>query len=157
MGQKTVLTNVQKKFLGLVLKEPYLNKEDLKVDFNFYPFPRIDKRSKWKGLTIDSLFDIAVNKIQTLSTNPRARDFVDLYFIFQQQEQPLTLKRLIEFAKIKFDWHIEPVQLGENFAKVITFQDFPKIYLPFERKTMTNFFLSLSRELKTEIFTNPTS
>lgn len=38
--------------------------EELKVDFNYYPFPRINKGKTFKGLDVDSLHDIAVNKVQ---------------------------------------------------------------------------------------------
>ena len=53
------------------------------IDFNYYPFPRINLGENWKGLAIDSLEDIAVNKVHTLFMKPRSRDFVDLYFILK--------------------------------------------------------------------------
>jgi predicted nucleotidyltransferase component of viral defense system len=223
MGQKTILTPVQREFLELVLKEPYLlenyywtggtvladfylhhrdsydidlftesqevhlpsiNKfvgitgtimktkrishtrflglhsyvfllrkgKKLKVDFNYYPFSRIDKRKNWHGLEVDSLLDIAVNKIHTISTKPRARDFVDVYFILKQKKEGLDLSQLIKLAKNKFDWHIEPTQLGENFTKVVTFKDYPKMLVPFSQKKMEEFFLDLAKSLKKEIF-----
>ena len=141
------------RFLGL---QSYLfsfaTQPDLKVDFNYYPFPRIDSRGKWKGLSIDSLLDIAVNKIHTVSIKPRARDYVDIYFILQQKDTDLRLSRLIQLAKVKFDWHIGPVQLGENFTKVITVKDLPKMLVPFNKKDMVEFFVTLAKDLKKEIF-----
>src|SRR3989344_5335581 len=44
----------------------YKDGEELKVDFNYYPFPRINKGKKYKNLEIDSLYDIAVNKVHTI-------------------------------------------------------------------------------------------
>lgn len=131
------------------------NKKTLKVDFNYYPFPRINRGKKWKGLAIDSLLDIAVNKLHTIAMKPRVRDFVDLYFLLNKEKQldeDLSIKSLHSLAKAKFDWHIEPIQLGENFAKVVTFKDFPKMLVPFDKKKMEDFFLTLARSLKKEIF-----
>ncbi len=131
----------------------FKNGDKLKVDFNFYPFARINLGKKWNDLSIDSLEDIAVNKIHTVSMKPRARDFVDLYFLLNGIGCPVySLSRLISYAKAKFDWHIEPVQLGENFAKVVTFSDFPKMLVPFKPEEMEEFFLKLAKGMKKEIF-----
>ncbi len=81
---------------------------------------------------------------------PRVRDFVDIYLILERQE--FTLERLVDLAKAKFDWHISPVQLGENFAKVVTFTDFPRMLIPFDRKEMEDFFLKLAKSLEKDIF-----
>jgi predicted nucleotidyltransferase component of viral defense system len=139
-----------RRFLGLHTYFLKLPKNDLKVDFNYYPFPRIDRGKKWKGLEIDSLQDIAVNKLHTISTKPRQRDFVDLYFIFKKQKY--SLKRLIILAKTKFDWHIDPIQLGQTFTQVVSLEDMPKMLVPFDKKKMENFFLKLAKNLDKEIF-----
>ena len=44
----------------------------------------IEAKKKIGGLAIDSLLDIAVNKIFTIYQKPRARDFIDLYFIIKE-------------------------------------------------------------------------
>lgn len=142
------------RFLGLhTFIFSFKGKQELKVDFNYYPFARIDKRRKWNGLSIDSLLDISVNKIHTASMKPRARDFVDLYFMMNTiKEEEFSLQNLIKLAKIKFDWHIEPAQLGENFAKVVTFSDFPKMLVPFDRNDMEAFFLKQAKSMEKDIF-----
>ena len=124
--------------------------EDFKVDFNYYPFPRIEKGKTWRGLAIDSLLDIAVNKIHTLYMKPRAREYVDIYFIIQNTQY--SLKDLIKFAKIKFDWHIEPLQLSRRFLEVISFKDYPKMLATFNKKKMQNFFIQEAQKLEKEIF-----
>ena len=55
-------------------------------------------------------------------------------------------------AKSKFDWHIDQIQLGENFAKVVTVKDLPKMLVPFDQKEMEKFFLDLAKKLKKDIF-----
>lgn len=138
-------------FLGLVsYKLIFKNKEELKVDFNYYPFPRIEKGKKYKNLAVDSIYDIAVNKIHTMFMRTRSRDFVDVYFIMKTIDYKLD--QLIRDAKVKFDWHIDRVTLASQFTKVKELQDLPKMLVPFNKKEMEDFFISLAKSLEKEIF-----
>jgi predicted nucleotidyltransferase component of viral defense system len=139
-------------FLGLVSHLlTYKDGETLKVDFNYYPFPRINKGKKYKGLKIDSVYDIAVNKLHTLFMRPRARDYIDLYFIMIKETYPL--EKLIIDAKAKFDWDIDRVNLASQFTRVRDFKDnYPKMLVPFDHKEMEAFFLSQAKKLEKEIF-----
>lgn len=137
-------------FMGLESFKLDYEHNMLKVDFNYYPFPRIDKGKKWKNIEIDSLLDIAINKVHTIYMKPRARDFIDLFFIMKTQEY--SLEYLIMQAKAKFDWHIDPIQLGYKFTFVLKKQDFPKMLIPFNPKEMEEFFLKLAKSLERKIF-----
>lgn len=140
-------------FLGLVsYKLVFKDNNQLKVDFNFYPFPRITKGKKYKHLEIDSVYDIAVNKVHTLFMKPRIRDYIDLYFIMKKFEY--SLNKLVLDAKAKFDWHIDPVTLESQFLRVKSFDqsDFPKMLVPFNKKDMAEFFLKLAKSLESDIF-----
>src|SRR3989338_6348253 len=65
------------KYLGLHSFYLFFSKQSyLKIDFNYYPFPRVGKGIKYKNISVDSLYDIAVNKVHTISMKPRARDFI---------------------------------------------------------------------------------
>lgn len=121
-----------------------------KIDFNFYPFPRIQKGKKFMKLNIDSLYDIAVNKIHTLFMNPRTRDYIDLYFILKEID--VSLEKLVIDAKAKFDWHIDPLLLGAKLKKSTQITDLPKILVPFDKKEMDNFFSNLAKSLESRIF-----
>jgi len=146
MGIKKI---IHKQFLGLHTYALFLPNRELKVDFNYYPFKRINKSSHWKKLEIDSLEDITANKIQTISTKARERDFVDLYFIYKKKR--FDLKKMIILAKTKFDWHIDPIQLGKAFMQVIDLHDVPQMLVPFDRNDMERFFLTLAKDLKKDI------
>ena len=138
-------------FLGLVsFVLEYSDGDKLKVDFNYYPFPRINLGLKFRGLDIDSLEDIAVNKVHTLFMRPRFRDYIDLYCIMNHTH--FDLQKLIINAKSKFDWHIDPVTLASQFARVKELKDFPKMLIPFDPKDMESFFLKLAKDLDKEIF-----
>lgn len=147
MGSKKI---IHKQFLGLHTYTLFLLNREINVDFNYYPFKRINVRNKWKKLEIDSLEDITANKIQTISTNARERDFVDLYFIYQKKQ--FDVKKMIILAKTKFDWHIDPIQLGKAFMQVVHLHDVPKMLVPFDRNEMEHFFLTLAKDLKKDIF-----
>ncbi|MDO9028085.1 MAG: nucleotidyl transferase AbiEii/AbiGii toxin family protein [Candidatus Roizmanbacteria bacterium] len=137
-------------FLGLESFEFEYTDIALKVDFNYYPFLRIDKGKKWKNIEIDSILDIAVNKVHTIYMKPRTRDYIDLFFIMKTQKY--SLEYLIKQAKAKFDWHIDPIQLGYKFMLAFKKQDFPKMLIPFNQKEMETFFLKLAKSLEGEIF-----
>ena len=142
-------------FLGLVSYHLiFRDGEKLKVDFNYYPFPRIEKGKKFKNLSIDSVYDIAVNKVHTLFMRPRMRDYVDLFFILNKENYPL--KKLIIDAKAKFDWDIDRVTLSSQFLRVKEFlkekKDFPKMLVPFSQKKMEDFYLFLAKSFEKEIF-----
>lgn len=145
-SKKTIYSN----YLGLHTYTLFLPKRELKVDFNYYPFKRIKVGQKWKGLSIDSLEDITANKIQTIATNARERDFVDLYFINKKKE--IDLKKMIILAKTKFDWHIDPIQLGKIFLGVDELHDVPKLLVPYNRNEMKNTFFEWAKKLEDDIF-----
>lgn len=152
-SQKILLKEIKKKqFLGLFSYTlAYRDNEKLKVDFNYYPFPLIDKGLKFKNIIINSLYDIAVDKVHTLFMKPRTRDYIDLYFIMKKENY--LLPRLILDAKAKFDWDIDKVNLGSQFSRVrdLKNEDFPKMVVPFERHDMESFFLKLAGSLKDQI------
>lgn len=122
----------------------------LKIDFNHYSQSRITVGIRWQGLEIDSLYEIAINKLQTLATSPRTRDYVDLYFILQNNNWPVGA--LMTDAAKKFPEKIDPLKLAKNFAKVSEYTDLPKMLMPFNQKSMEKFFLNLAKSLKNQIF-----
>ncbi len=141
--------------LGLVsYKLIFKDKKELKVDFNYYPFPRIAKGKKFKNLEVDSVYDIAANKIHTIFMKPRIRDYIDVYFILQREKY--NLNDLIINAKAKFDWDIDRVNLASQFIRIKDFlkekKDFPKMLVKFAPKEMEDFFLNLAKSLEREIF-----
>ena len=121
----------------------------LKVDFNYYPFPRIEKKLKYLKLEIDSMRDIAVNKLQTIATNPRTRDFIDLYFIIQKAGW--TVQELRKDARNKFDWYVDSIELGSKLMKVLEQEDYPRMLIPFGFKECLSFWLKEAGKLKKEI------
>lgn len=121
----------------------------LKTEFTFFPFPRIEKGEAQYGLSIDSLLDIAVNKLFTIYQRSAARDYIDLYFICK--ENKFEISDLIKKAKIKFDWHVDPLQLGTQFIKSAEAKDYPRMIVDIKQEEWQNFFLEKAKELRSEV------
>lgn len=128
----------------------HLDKEVIKTEFTYFPFPRIEAKKKIGGLAIDSLLDIAVNKIFTIYQKPRARDFIDLHFIIQKNKK-LTIADLVKKAKVKFDWHIDPLQLGAQFMQATVVKDYPRMIVKIDDEKWQGFFVGEAEKLKKEI------
>lgn len=117
----------------------------IKTEFTYFPFPRIEKAEKIGNLEIDSLLDIAVNKIFTIYQKPRSRDFIDLYFI--NQKTGWTIAELVKKAKIKFDFHVDLLQLGSQFLLAESVKDYPFMKIKINHQDWQNYFLAEAKEL----------
>lgn len=122
----------------------------LKVEFTYFPFKPIEKQKKVNNILIDNLIDIAVNKVFTVYQNPRGRDYYDLYFILNK-EKSLTIQKLIDFARIKFDTHIDYLQLGTNLSKVTRMFDDPIVKKKTNHKIIESYFLNQAKKIQSKI------
>lgn len=123
-----------------------INNEIIKTEFTYFPFPFIEKGKKLEELHIDSLIDIATNKLFTIYQKPRSRDFIDLYFILTEKGE-WSIDELISKARAKFDYHIDPLQLASQFVKAETLKDYPRMIKKLEPKTWQGFFIKEAKKL----------
>ncbi len=114
----------------------FKNKEVLRVDFGRYPHKRIEENNIIDGLKTDSLVDIAVNKLLTVTQRSTVKDFVDLYFLLEK----FTIWDIIQGVRIKFRMELEPYILASHFLKVEDFDYLPKMIKPVEIKDLKAFF-----------------
>ncbi len=126
------------------------DKKALKVDFNYYPFPRIARGTKFKNLEIESIYDIGVDKVHTVVLKPRARDFIDIYFIIREKGYEFT--DLLKQAKAKFDWDITLVELGSRLFEAAKMSDYPRMLKKIDHREWKDFFVQEARKLKKDIF-----
>lgn len=126
-----------------------LGDDVIKTEFTYFPFPRIEQKLKKNELFIDSLEDIAANKLFTIYQKPRSRDFIDLYLILQKTGQ--TLDDLIKKTSMKFDWHIDYLQLGSQFLLAETVKDYPRMIVDLESKAWQKFFLDQAKNFREKI------
>lgn len=128
----------------------YNNGYQLKVEFTYFPFPRIDTTKSVNGIQIDSLIDITVNKLFTVYQKPRGRDFYDLYSINEYEEY--DIKDIISHAKAKFDTNIDLLQLGRNIMLVKELKDDPLVVdQKYNYSEVVSFFENLASNFKQDI------
>jgi len=111
-------------------------KEECKVEFTKYPFKQLGQTANFEDAIIDSEFDIAVNKLITLTDRFDPKDFVDLYFLLQKY----PLKKLEEGVLSKFNTKLDPLTIGSSFAKVRNIQALPKMVKSLSVEELKEFF-----------------
>jgi len=121
------------------------NNSVLKTEFTYFPFPQIETPQKHGGIKINSILDIAVDKLFTIYQKPRSRDFMDLYMI--QQKYKFTTDELLKKARIKFDWNVDLIKLGSQFLLATELKDYPKLVQPLKESKWQNFFLKEAKKL----------
>lgn len=114
----------------------------IKVDFSYYPYKRVETVNRMDGIIIDSLLDIAINKLVTISQRTDVKDFVDLYFLLQK----FSLWDLIEGVKIKFQMEIEPFLLASDFLKVEDFTFLPRMIKPLKIEKLKAFYRQKAKD-----------
>ncbi|MDO8658258.1 MAG: nucleotidyl transferase AbiEii/AbiGii toxin family protein [Candidatus Levybacteria bacterium] len=115
----------------------------IKVDFNFYPYKRLEKGLFYKDFAIDSLLDIATNKLLTINQRTEVKDFVDLYFLLNS----FTLWDLIYGVEKKFGMEMDLMLIGMDFMKVENFEFMPKMIKPLTLPELQSFFKEKTIEL----------
>jgi len=129
----------------------FLNFADssLKIEFTYFPFPPIEKPLVYKNIRVNSILDIAVDKLFTIYQKPRSRDFMDLYMIIRKYG--FSLNDLVKKARLKFDWNVDPIKLGSQFLLVTELKDYPKLIKPLKEKDWQNYFLKEAKKLENKI------
>ncbi len=123
----------------------FKNGINFKIDFGYYPYPRVEKGIEYKTFTIDSLRDIATNKLFTLNQRTDVKDFVDLYFLLQNKYTVWDLFYSLEVKFKQFDLDI--VILSEDLLKVEDFNLLPKMIKPLTLEGLKKFFRQKAIEL----------
>jgi len=119
-----------------------------RVDFAFYPFDPVGRRTRWRGLVVESLEDMTVNKLQAVLTRNQPRDFVDLYFLLR--EGPLRdLGELLDLVRAKFDTASHPVGLAARLLIARELRELPRMLRRVTKAELAAFFELRARELVT--------
>lgn len=123
---------------------------NFKVDFAHYPHRRVEKSSvSYKDLAVDSLRDIATNKLLTVNQRTDVKDFVDLYFLLKKH---FTIWDLFYSAEIKFTRMIvERYLTAQDFLKVDEFAILPRMVNKLTLVELKTFFRDLAQKLAREV------
>jgi len=120
-------------------------KEPVKVDFGYYPYKLIEAGTKINGMRVDSLRDIATNKLFTVNQRKDVKDFVDLYFLLDDKYTFWDLLYGLEDKFSKVD--IDLVLLAEDFLNVDNFTVLPRMIKLLKLPDLQKFFRKLAIEV----------
>lgn len=115
----------------------------IKVDFGYYPHPRLKKGEKLQGVEVDSLVDISANKITTILQRTEVKDFVDLFFLLKKY----TIWDLLHWSQEKFKIEIDLVWLASGFVKAEKFENMPKMLVPLDLSELQAFYKDLAKKI----------
>lgn len=122
------------------------NFADIKFSLFYYRYPLIGKLSKFSGVNVASLPDIAAMKINAISDRGLKRDFVDLYFICQR----IPLQKILECCDIKYKnlktlfVHIKKSLIYFTDAEG---QEMPEMLVPISWGEIKEFFVEEDKKL----------
>ena len=104
----------------------HIGDDVIKTEFTYFPFAPIEKGPAAGSLRIESLLDIAANKVFTIYQKPRARDFIDLYCILRAHVE-WSIRDCMQKAQIKFDHYLDPLQMSAQLLKAEEATDLPRM------------------------------
>lgn len=128
----------------------YDDGESLKADFNEYDYPQVEQGTVFGKLRIDSMYDIAINKLESMCNRSKARDYVDLYMLISQDI--FSLEQLMIRVPEKFGYNWTIPQYIRAFCAVQEVTDYPTMLVPFDKNKMIDFFLRQAKKLGKKIF-----
>lgn len=79
---------------------------EIRLDFASYNYKPLRKRSRWRGVPIDSLDDIAANKAVALMDRNDPKDVFDLCLLIIKKGY--TVKKILKLARKKFSLVFSP-------------------------------------------------
>lgn len=141
----------RRQLMGLYVYQIFFKTgKSLKIDFNHFVFDQLEAGRKVKNLKIASLWDITIDKLYTILTNPRGRDYIDLYFAVKEQD--CNMDQLISALREKYEFEIDNINMLSQFVRVKDFSDIPKLLVKFKKKEIEEFFLKMADHLEAKIF-----
>jgi predicted nucleotidyltransferase component of viral defense system len=118
------------------------------VDFVEFPFEPIEptRLVPELSLRVESLLDIAVNKVHALTDRTEAKDFIDLYVLLHHHPT-WRWEALLKWVRLKFDLHIDPLAFAHQLAQVDTLNAWPRLTRQLSLSTLRRFFLEAAKQL----------
>lgn len=118
-----------------------------------FRFEEVKEFEGFPGLNVDSLVDIACNKLLALFGRATLRDFIDIYFLIEKER--FSPEELMDKAKVK-DPGFDLYWLGVAFERINSFkQDSPEMSLLTETldfRELANFFNQWRRKIAKELY-----
>lgn len=125
-----------KKYRSRIFELVKNNNVLIKIDFVYHAYNRIEKGVEIEGFPVDSLRDIATNKLLTVNQRTEVKDFVDLYFLLKE----FTIWDLLYAVKVKYNMEIDIILVAADFLKVSEFTYLPKMIKPLSLEELKSFY-----------------
>ena len=123
----------------------------LALDAPFYLQP-FQEFADYPGLKVNSLTDIAANKLSALFGRAALRDFIDVYYLVK--EGKFSKQQLLDYAKEK-DPGFDLYWLGVAFERIKLYQqkdyDLSLVFAPLKEKELAAFFDDWRREISKKL------
>ena len=132
-----------KKYRSRIFELVKNNKVLIKIDFVYHAYNRLEKGVEIEGFPVDSLRDIATNKLLTVNQRTEVKDFVDLYFLLKE----FTIWDLFYGLKAKYNMELDIILVGADFLKVAEFTYLPKMIKPLALEELKLFFRNKAKEI----------
>lgn len=127
-----------------------IEKEELKVEFTEYPYDQLNPMATIGGVQIDSLRDIAANKIMAIFDRFEPKDYIDLAVLLKK----FTLKNMIDDTQQKFGVRIEPISFGAKLTLVEKLPVMPKMLVPLTKNQVIQVIVKQTDKLKSQVLEN---
>ncbi len=121
--------------------------EEIKIEFTLYPFKKLNPRKLIRGVKVDSLRDIAANKLMAMLDRFDPKDYVDLYFLLQKT----PLQKVRADAEKKFNPVIPALFLGSQLSNAKHISALPKMLKPLTIEELKDFFEGLCKKLSNQV------
>lgn len=123
--------------------------DPLKIEFTHYPYSPLEQPAVHDGIHVESLRDIATDKLAALLDRFEPKDYYDIYCILNAGRT--SLKTMRTDLKTKFHIIADPVQLGAALARARSLPILPHMIAPVRKEDVQVFFEKLTGELKPEV------
>ncbi len=144
LGKKNNFTfTAQFKEVVYICQANYSDGVSIRIDFGHYPYDFVEKGRTYKYIYVDSLLDIAVNKITAIQRRTQSKDFVDLYFLLKK----FTIWDLFEGVRIKHRMEIEPLLFAADLSVADDLITLPRMIKPLTLIQLKTFYKNLAYKL----------
>lgn len=133
------------------------NGEEVRLEFVHYNYPKIKKRKKWDGVYIDSLDDIAANKLMAFFDRNEPKDIFDLYFLITKKGY--KIEKILKLTEKKFGVSFSKTAVfSESFKSIDSLENLKPLFLTKNNeesekliKKIKDYFISNSTDLMSNL------
>lgn len=123
--------------------------EPLKMEFTHYPYAPLEDPMVKNGVRVESLRDIATDKLAALLDRFEPKDYYDIYCLLNGGHTSLQMMRT-DMAT-KFHIIADSVQLGAALTRARSLPILPHMIAPVRKEDLQKLFEKLAGELKSEV------